>query len=91
MDWHIVTCFFLISVEDIIDLDDILVVTGIRRSEDNKDANGVFVDVVANFGSVKAVIGFFADRNDSCLNFKVASEFSRLNRCKQYTRAQLEH
>jgi hypothetical protein len=91
MDWHIVTCFFLISVEEIIDLDNILVVTCIRRSEDNKDANGVFVDVFANFGSIKAIIGFFADRNDSCLNFKVPSEFSRLNQCKQRTRAQLGH
>ena len=47
--------------------------------------NCIFIKVLTNFREIKTIFGLLANWNDSCLNFKIASEFpviSTINFCK---------
>ena len=86
MDWDIDSGFCFEFVEKFCYFGDGLIVACVSRSEDNKDAwvnwnegdhtNCVFIAVFSDFGDIKAIFGFLADRNDTRFDFKVTSEFS---------------
>jgi hypothetical protein len=86
MDRHIDACFLFILVEKFRDFLDRLIMAGISRSKDYEDAcllvisvgsqtDGIFIEMFTNFADIETVIGFLADRNNSCLNFEITGKF----------------
>jgi len=87
VDRYIDTCFLFIFVKKLGYFLNRFVVARICRSKDDKNActlelitfsdhtDGVFIEIFTNFGDVKTVMRLLADRNNPCLDVKVAREF----------------
>jgi len=79
VDGNVDAGLLLILVQDVVDLLDWLVMTGVSGTKDNEDTNGVLVNVLLDELWVKPVLRLGADWKDASLYLEVASELCYLS------------